>query len=197
MKSSSWIGCVHSSYSSKGKRVGYFLKTVKLVMFIGRRCVFEIFFYYAVINNSGKNGKKVVWDCKLLGTLPVLLSSIYKLWGEKKARHNNNLYGILEKETSDWGKLCFLYYKASKGSESERTWIFFLFCLFLCFSLWAICKWTSLNWFNQSIGICNSMLSAVRDSKRLSSTKKYSVKLGCIRGRLNWSFLCIYLFFLV
>lgn len=132
MKSSSWSGCIHNSHSFREKRVGYFLKTVKLVLCIGRRCMFEIFFYYAVINNSGENGKKMVWYCKLLGTLPVLLSSVYNLWGEKKTRHDNNLHGILEKETSDWGKLCCLCYKVSKDSERERTWIFSFCFVWFC-----------------------------------------------------------------
>lgn len=128
--------------------------------------VCKILPHYVVMNDSGKKTSRYqpeIANC--LEKWPVLYSAVYKLcwwWGAQ-----NHLYGILKKETVSEFALCIT--KFPKGLE-EKELAFPPpppFYLFLCFSLWAICKWTSLNWFNQSLGICNSMLSAMRDSKRL------------------------------
>lgn len=66
-----------------------------------------------------------------------------------------------------WVSVVLCITELPKALEEKGLGFFFCFVCFLCYSLWVICKWTSLNWFNHSIGICNSMLSAMRDSKRL------------------------------
>lgn len=60
---------------------------------------------------------------------------------EKKTKQNyNDLYGILKKETGTEESFVPYITEHSKALKVRELGFFFLFCLFLCFSLWAICK---------------------------------------------------------
>lgn len=148
-------------------RVGPVLSSnCELVTFIWRRCECVILPHYVVMNDSGKKTSRYQPEtANCLEQWPVLYSGIYKLcwwWGAQ-----NHLYGILKKETVSEERLLSVLQNFQRLWKRKNLHFFPPFYLFLCFSLWAICKWTSLNWFNQSLGICNSMLSAMRDTKRL------------------------------